>query len=55
VNLINDLISIPAGDLSIEEILLEQRQQATSYNVSGSIGITYTFGSDFSAAYNPRL
>ncbi len=55
LNLINDLIAIPAGDLSLEEILLEQSQQATSYNVSGSIGITYTFGSDFSAAYNPRL
>lgn len=55
LNLINDLISIPAGDLSIEEILLEQQQQATSYNVSGSIGISYTFGSDFSAAFNPRL
>lgn len=55
LNLINDLISIPAKDLSIEEILLEQRQQATSYNISGSIGISYTFGSDFSAAFNPRL
>ncbi len=55
LNLINDLIAIPAGDLSIEEILLEQRQQATSYNISGSIGLTYTFGSDFSAAFNPRL
>lgn len=55
LNLINDLIAISAGDLSLEEILLEQSQQATSYNVSGSIGISYTFGSDFSAAYNPRL
>ncbi len=55
LNLINDLIAIPAGDLSLEEILLEQSQQATSYNVSGSIGISYTFGSDFSAAFNPRL
>lgn len=55
LNLINDLIALPAGDLSIEEILLEQSQQATSYNVSGSIGISYTFGSDFSAAFNPRL
>ncbi|MDR4988622.1 MAG: hypothetical protein RG741_07285 [Bacteroidales bacterium] len=55
LNLINDLIAIPAGDLSLEEILLEQSQQATSYNISGSIGLSYTFGSDFSAAFNPRL
>lgn len=55
LNLINDLIAIPAGNLTIEEILLEQSQQATSYNVAGSIGISYTFGSDFSAAFNPRL
>ncbi|MFP4690996.1 MAG: hypothetical protein ACLFMU_03700 [Bacteroidales bacterium] len=53
--IINDLISIPAGDLPLEDILLAQRQQATSFSVSGSIGISYTFGSDFSAAYNPRL
>ena len=53
--IINDLISIPAGDLALEDILLAQSQQATTYSLSGSIGITYTFGSDFSAAYNPRL
>ena len=53
--IINDLLSIPAGDLPIEDILLAQTQQATTYSVSGSIGISYTFGSDFSAAYNPRL
>ncbi len=55
VNFINDLLAIPAGDLSLEEILLEQSQQATSYMVSGSIGLSYTFGSEFSAAFNPRL
>ena len=54
-NIINDLISIPAGELSLEEILLAQSQRATSFSVSGSIGLSYTFGSDFSAAYNPRL
>ncbi len=55
LHLINDLLSIPAGDLSLEEILLEQSQQATNYSVSGSIGLSYTFGSEFSAAFNPRL
>lgn len=55
INLINDLLAIPAGDLTIEEILLEQSQQSTNYMVSGSIGLSYTFGSEFSAAFNPRL
>ncbi len=54
-NMINDLISIPAGDMTVEEILLEQAQQATSYSFSGSIGLSYTFGSEFSADFNPRL
>ncbi len=54
-DIINDLISIPMGDLSPEEILLEQRRQATDYQVSGNIGLTYTFGSELSGAYNPRL
>ncbi|MEE4177862.1 MAG: hypothetical protein V2I46_10165 [Bacteroides sp.] len=53
--IINDLIAIPAGDLSLEEILLARSQQATSYSISGSIGLSYTFGSRYSAAYNPRL
>ncbi len=55
LDIINDLISISAGDMSIEDILLEQSQQATDYSISGSIGLSYTFGSDFSAAFNPRL
>jgi hypothetical protein len=55
VNLINDLVSVPAGDLSIEEILLMQKQRSTSYSLGGSIGLSYTFGSGFQSAYNPRL
>ncbi len=53
--MINDLVSISAGNLTLEEILLAQTQQTTNYSVSGSIGLTYTFGSSFRAAYNPRL
>jgi len=53
--IINDLIAIPAGDRTLEEILLARSQQATSFSISGSIGLSYTFGSRFSAAYNPRL
>jgi hypothetical protein len=53
--IINDLIAIPAGDRTLEEILLARSQQATRYNISGSIGLSYTFGSRYSAAFNPRL
>lgn len=54
-DLINDLISIPVGDLSLEDILLEQRRRSTDFQISGSIGLSYTFGSSLSGAYNPRL
>lgn len=53
--LINDLISIPAGDLSLEEILLVQKQRSTSYSLSGTVGLTYTFGSVYTPVFNPRL
>ncbi len=54
-DIINDLLSLPRGDMSLEDILLQQRRQATDYEISGSIGISYTFGSSLSGAYNPRL
>jgi hypothetical protein len=55
LELINDLVSIPMGDLSLEDILLQQRRQSTSYQLSGSIGLSYTFGSATTGVYNPRF
>jgi hypothetical protein len=55
LDLINDLVSIPLGDLSLEDILLQQRRQSTSYQLSGSIGLSYTFGSASTGVYNPRF
>ncbi len=52
---INDLVEIPMGEMSTEEILLEQHRRSTDYQLDGHIGFTYTFGSKYSAAYNPRL
>ncbi|MGM0566648.1 MAG: hypothetical protein ACQESX_07845 [Bacteroidota bacterium] len=52
---INDLVAIPAGEMSTEEILLEQRRRSTNYEFDGHIGFTYTFGSEQSGDYNPRL
>jgi hypothetical protein len=54
-NLINDLVAIPKADLSLEEILLEQRRRATSYQFSANIGLSYTFGSRITGIFNPRL
>ncbi|MFO8234061.1 MAG: hypothetical protein R6U04_01465 [Bacteroidales bacterium] len=52
---INDLVAIPMKEMSAEEILLEQRRRSTDYQFNGHIGFTYTFGSDASAGFNPRL
>jgi hypothetical protein len=53
--LINDQRSIPAGETSLEDLLLAQRQLATNYRFSGSIGLKYTFGSMFNDVVNTRL
>lgn len=54
-DIINDLVAIPGTDLSLEEILLEQRRRATSYQLRGNIGLSYTFGSRITGVFNPRL
>lgn len=54
-NLINDQVAIPKSGLSLEEILLEQRRRATSYQFSASLGLSYTFGSRITGVFNPRL
>ncbi|MGM0377857.1 MAG: hypothetical protein ACQEQ0_13885 [Bacteroidota bacterium] len=55
LDLVNDLISIPAGEASLEEILLEERARSTSYQIFTSIGLSYNFGSDFSNVVNTRF
>lgn len=54
-NLINDQRSLPAGDLTIEELLLAQKQLATNYRFSTSIGLSYSFGSIYNDVVNTRL
>ncbi len=54
-DLINDLVALPAGDLSLEDILLQQRRQATNYQMYGFIGFTYKIGSQFSNVVNTRF
>jgi hypothetical protein len=52
---INDQLGLPRGDASVEDILLQRRQLATTYRSSMNVGLSYTFGSIFSNVVNPRL
>ncbi len=54
-DLTNDLVSLPKGEMSLEDILLQQRRQASAYSMYGSVGLSYTFGSKFSNVVNTRL
>ena len=53
--IIRDQINLPAGDASIEDVLLSQKQIATDFEVGFSVGLSYTFGSAFNSVVNTRL
>lgn len=55
VERIQDQLSLPLGDASAEDVLLDQRELATDLSVSGSISLSYTFGSDFADVVNTRF
>jgi hypothetical protein len=52
---INDQISLPKGEASIEEILLGQRQLATNFETNLRFGLSYTFGDLYNNVVNTRL
>lgn len=52
---IRDQINLPSGDASIEDVLLQQKQIATAYNLGYSVGLAYTFGSAYNNIINTRL
>ena len=52
---IHDQLHLAAGDLTPEEILLRQRQISTAYRYFGQVGLSYSFGSIYSAVVNPRM
>lgn len=54
-NVVRDQLSLPRGEASIEDILLEQRELATAYTFSATIAITYTFGSKYTNIVNTRF
>lgn len=52
---IRDQINLPAGDASLEDLLLRQRQIATDFELGMGVGLSYTFGSAFNNIVNTRL
>lgn len=52
---VQDQLSLPKGDASLEDVLLQQRQLATTYGISLSVGLSYNFGSVFNNVVNTRL
>ncbi|MEM6764967.1 MAG: hypothetical protein AAF655_08580 [Bacteroidota bacterium] len=55
MDFIRDQLSLPKGDTSLEDVLLQQRQLATDYEAFMSIGVSYTFGSTMNNIVNTRL
>lgn len=53
--MIRDQLSLPSGELLLEDILLQQRELATDYYLSTSIAFSYTFGSKFANVVNTRF
>jgi hypothetical protein len=51
----NNQINLAAGDLSLEELLLSQKQVKSGYNYFFSAGLNYSFGSMFNTIVNPRF
>jgi hypothetical protein len=55
ISRIHNQISLPAGDVSTEELLLKQRELETQYSYWASIGLSYSFGSIYNNIVNPRF
>jgi len=52
---IHNQLSLPKSGADIDEVLLQQRELETQYEFSGSLGISFTFGSIYNNIVNPRF
>jgi len=52
---IHDQLFLTKGEATLEEVLLQRRQLATTYNYFFSVGLSFTFGSIYSNIVNPRF
>lgn len=48
-------VELPVGNISLEELLLQQQQLKSGYNYFFSIGLSYSFGSIYNTIVNPRF
>ncbi len=55
LELIRDQISLPMRNVSIEDLLLQQKEIATDFFTEFRIGLSYTFGSAYNNYLNSRL
>lgn len=53
--IVNDQITLPRGNTTLEDILLGQKQLATAYNSNVNFGVRYTFGALYNNIVNTRL
>ncbi len=51
----HDQLSLRAGGATLQEVLLRQRQLASSYSYFALFGLSYTFGSIYTNVVNPRF
>lgn len=54
-DMIHDQLYLPKGDASLEDILLKRRKLATTYEMSGQLGLRFTFGSIYNNVVNERF
>lgn len=50
-----DQINLPAGDISLEDLLLEQQQLFSGFDYRLNVGFSYAFGSIYNTIVNPRF
>ncbi|HOF82246.1 MAG: hypothetical protein PHF93_06650 [Acidobacteriota bacterium] len=52
---VHDQLALARGTATLEEILLERRELATSYSYFAIFGLSFTFGSAYTNVVNPRF
>jgi hypothetical protein len=54
-SMVHNQLSIPKGDYSIEDVLLERAELETQFTYFASIGLSYSFGSIYNNVVNSRF
>ena len=54
-SMVHNQLSIPKGDYSIQDVLLERTELETQFTYYASVGFSYSFGSIYNNIVNPRF